>query len=445
MNSILQIPELQAIHSRAAMIRIPDQINVPTTKRIRRLIDSAPFRRLAQVSQLGMVALVYPAATHKRFEHSLGVYRLALLFLSRLAPDARFSGTVSARQATSFLVAALLHDIGHWPFCHPLEDLGHEKIPRHENLAQRWIAESEIAIVLREEFQLEPDDILRLLEGRPNSQGERLLCSMLSGPIDVDKMDYLVRDSLHAGVPYGRHFDQQRLIDSLCLAEDGEKIAITEKGKTAAELMVFARYVMFSEVYWHHTVRSATAMLQHAVFQLAQRLNLESLCQSTDSEFVEDLRSVAAGSPAQNLVHGLFGPRRILHKRRAEFGSFWQPELYKRLARRPFAWLVRCSHALGCELSAAWGTKLDFADVIIDSPPVHREIEFQIDVHLRDGVYHPLSEVSPVVKTLATHQFDDYVKRARIYLSPRALSFMKDRMDISEPLQRAIDQADRES
>ncbi len=77
---------------------------------------------------------------------------------------------------------------------------------------------------------------------------------MLSGPIDIDKMDYLFRDSLHAGVPYGRHFDQQRLLGSLSLNQAGDGLAVTDKGKTAAELMVFARYVMFSEVYWHHGV-----------------------------------------------------------------------------------------------------------------------------------------------------------------------------------------------
>ena len=82
--------------------------------------------------------------------------------------------------------------------------------------------------------------------------------SILSGPIDIDKMDYLDRDSLHAGVPYGRNFDRNRLIQSLLVNGNGDGLAISSKGKTAAELMVFARYVMFSEVYWHHTVRSAT-------------------------------------------------------------------------------------------------------------------------------------------------------------------------------------------
>ena len=82
-------------------------------------------------------------------------------------------------------------------------------------------------------------------------------------------MDYLRRDSLHAGVPYGQNFDRARLIGSLCLNESGDALAITDKGRTAAELMVFARYVMFSEVYWHHTVRAATAMLQRAFYMLA--------------------------------------------------------------------------------------------------------------------------------------------------------------------------------
>ncbi len=444
MNAILEIPELQALHTRASSIRIPDQINVPVTPRINRLIDSAPFRRLAQVSQLGMVSLVYPAATHNRFEHCLGVYRLALLYLSRLAPDDRFIGTVAPQQATAFLVAALLHDVGHWPFCHPLEDLDHDSIPRHEAIAQRWITETEIAEILESDFQLAPDDVLRLLQGRPHSQAERILSSMLSGPIDVDKMDYLGRDSLHAGVPYGRNFDHQRLIDSLCLDEDGEKLAITDKGKTAAELMVFARYVMFSEVYWHHAVRAATAMLQYAVFHLLPRLDMNLLCNSSDAEFVPLLRIAAATHPVQTLIDGLFGPRRKLYKRCAEFGCFWQPDVYQRLARRPIPWLARCGEELARELSTSWKSEIQGHEIVIDAPPLHREIEFHVDVFFsKESRYRPLAEISPVVKTLATHQFDDYVKRVRVYLSPRVRTIMKERTDITEPLLRAIENTDR--
>src|SRR5690606_7299374 len=124
--------------------------------------------------------------------------------------------------------------------------------------------DSHLSQQLRSDWGIEPDDVLRLLRGPVEQTSHRILRSMLSGPIDIDKVDYLMRDSLHAGVPYGRNFDQRRLVRSLCLNQAGEGLAITSKGKTAAELMVFARYVMFSEVYWHHTVRAATAMLQRA-------------------------------------------------------------------------------------------------------------------------------------------------------------------------------------
>ena len=116
------------------------------------------------------------------------------------------------------------------------------------------------ADALRDDWSVNPRDVVAMLSGKPTDRRGRVLRSLLSGPIDVDKADYLMRDSLHAGVPYGQHFDRSRLVRSLCLNEAGDGVAITEKGKTAAEMMVFARYVMFSEVYWHHAVRSATAM-----------------------------------------------------------------------------------------------------------------------------------------------------------------------------------------
>ena len=122
---------------------------------------------------------------------------------------------------------------------------------------------------------------------------------MLSGPIDIDKMDYLYRDSLHAGVPYGRHFDQQRLLGSLCLNQAGDGLAITDKGKTAAELMVFARYVMFSEVYWHHGVRAATAMLQRAFYLLHGMLDLDALFRMTEHEMIDELQRAAVALASQ--------------------------------------------------------------------------------------------------------------------------------------------------
>ena len=120
MATILDLPEVAGFDARRSVVRIPPELDVPLTPRVRRLIDSTPFRRLARISQLGLVSLIYPAAIHTRFEHALGVYRLAILYLKQLALDERFTSIVGPADAELFLAAALLHDVGHWPFCHPL-------------------------------------------------------------------------------------------------------------------------------------------------------------------------------------------------------------------------------------------------------------------------------------------------------------------------------------
>src|SRR5947199_2839605 len=109
----------------------------------------------------------------------------------------------------------------------------------------------------------------------------------------------------------------QRLTSTRFLNAAAGTLSITETGKTAAEMMVFARYVMFSEVYWHHGVRSATAMLQRAFYQLRGRLALNRLFQMTEAQMIADLESAAAGTPEAELLDGLFGPSRRLYKRLA--------------------------------------------------------------------------------------------------------------------------------
>ena len=266
-------------------------MDVPITPRVRQLIDTPEFRRLSQISQLGLVGLVYPAANHSRFEHSLGVYRAAIEYLARLAHDERFAALIETQDAERFLVAALLHDLGHWPFCHPIEDIELPQVPEHELFANSFLLEGEVADVLRDEWGINPRDVVSLLSGKPTDRKSRVLRSMLSGPIDVDKYDYLMRDSLHAGVPYGQQFDRARLVRSLCLNEAGDGLAITDKGKTAAEMMVFARYVMFSEVYWHHAVRSATAMFQRAFFLLRDGLDLDALFRLTERPMITAMQA----------------------------------------------------------------------------------------------------------------------------------------------------------
>jgi HD superfamily phosphohydrolase len=266
---------------------------------------------------------------------------------------------------------------------------------------------------------------------------------MLSGTIDIDKMDYLFRDSLHAGVPYGRHFDQQRLLGSLCLNRAGDGLAITDKGKTAAELMVFARYVMFSEVYWHHGVRSATAMLQRAFFLLHGGLDLDSLFRMTEGPMIAELQQAAGDGPAGELLRGLFGRTRQLYKRLAQYSFIEQRELYQRLARRPYPWLAACAEQLASLASTATGRVIAPHEVLFDAPPVTREVEFDVEIHFpKENTYRPLGEVSPVVRTLATEQFDDYVKRVRIFAHPRVVTELRRLEDLPKLLSDAIDRTE---
>lgn len=434
------IPELVSLDARRSLVRIPPELDVPLTDRVRQVIDAPEFRRLHRISQLGLVNLVYPAANHTRFEHCLGVYRLALLYLKQLGRDERFAAVVTREDVEVFIAAALLHDLGHWPFCHPIEDMSLPGVPRHELFANSFLLEGEVGEALREDWGVNPREVVALLSEEPRTQAGRLLASMLSGPIDIDKMDYLPRDSLHAGVPYGRNYDQQRLIGSLCVNEAGDGLAITDKGKTAAELMVFARYVMFSEVYWHHGVRAATAMFQRAFYLLYRELDLDRLFRRTQGEMVAALAEAGEGGPAGELLEGLFGPVRRLYKRLSQYSFFEQPEVYRRLARRPYPWLAACAEQLAALASTALGAVVAPHEILFDAPPIAREVQFDVDIYsAKQRRYRPLGEVSPVIRTLATEQFDDYVKRVRIFAHPRVAHPLRALARFDDLLHQAID------
>jgi HD superfamily phosphohydrolase len=422
---VIDLPELELLHSAGAgsgsLIRIPPADSVPVSPRVRRIVDTAALRRLAGISQLGMVALVYPGAMHTRLEHTLGVYHNALRFLARFLNDATAASWLDERRCDAFLLAALLHDIGHWPFCHPIEDMRIESLPRHEDRIEPLIRGGELGDLIAQDWRCDVEDVLALLVDRPASSqpaGHALLSSCLSGPVDIDKLDYLQRDSLHCGVDYGRNFDAGRLISSLVVDPSTGRLAVGHKGRTAAEMMVFARYIMFSEVYWHHAVRAATAMLQRSVFLLRHRLDLTATLKLADAEWIARLRRVGQGSLAEPLVEGLFGPRRQLFKRVAEFSVLRGAETHRRLARRPYAWLVGLCEVLADTIGRDRGVAIAAADLLVDAPPVKLEVDINTAVLFEDRTAVTLGDVSPVAAVLAKEQFDNYVKRVRVFVRP---------------------------
>ncbi len=440
--------DLPELANPTSLIRIPSELDVPVTQRVLRLLDTPAMQRLKRISQLGLVAQVYPGAQHSRFEHSLGVYALARQVFQRLmSAHPALANELDSRDVRTFLIAALVHDVGHWPYCHPIEDLRLGWVPKHEQLARQLICSDELSEIIEVQWDVDPAavaDFLAGSTGRETCCHSNILRNILNGPVDIDKMDYLQRDSLHAGVPYGRNFDISRLIGSFCLSADAGSLAITEKGKTAAEMMVFARYVMFSEVYWHHTVRSATAMLQRLVYDLVKHCNPQVWLEQSDAEFAASLLQLARSDEDLNrLAQWLFGRQRTLYKRLVEYSYSNYPEMHTALARRPYAELWTISQRLSQRLSDGLSKSLRPTDVIIDAPPQKLEVQFRLPVRIGphgDQHFVSLDEVSPVVKALATEQFDNYVKRVRVFVAPDRIQEVRDtKLDVGRELLRVTE------
>jgi uncharacterized protein len=239
------------------------------------LIATPEFVRLQGVKQLGFCYRVWPGATHTRFEHSLGVYflmRRALMNLqTRVALERSPVLRTTATDLRTLLAAALLHDVGHYPFSHAIEELGHPIVP-HERVGRRLIEGGNIAGAL-ERHGLHPGRVADLVDPPRHSSSssslpecDALLIRLLSGPLDVDKLDYLPRDARACNVPYGG-VDVSRLLGSLRILTSGgnRQLGVSDKGISPLNSLLHARQEMFDNVYWHHTNRAMMAMLLRAV------------------------------------------------------------------------------------------------------------------------------------------------------------------------------------
>ncbi|HEX4953712.1 MAG TPA: HD domain-containing protein [Thermoanaerobaculia bacterium] len=224
------------------------------------LIASRPVQRLRFIHQLGLSHFVFPGAEHSRFSHALGAMELAGRVYDALAegPGSPLPPGRESRPRRLVRAAALLHDIGHAPFSHSAEDLFEEGID-HEEMTRRLLGLPEVEAAFAEHGAgLGPSDVGSLLAGRGPAE-ERLLAQIVSGELDVDKMDYLLRDSLYCGVRYG-HFDLDRLLDTMAPLPDEEQsawgIGVVEGGVHALEALVMARYYMFTQVYFNVTSKA---------------------------------------------------------------------------------------------------------------------------------------------------------------------------------------------
>ncbi len=251
----------------------------------KRVIDTPDFQRLRRIKQMSFTNLVYPGANHTRFEHSLGTAHLSGVIAERLGMDRETRERVK--------LCGLLHDVGHTAFSHEGEDVLAPLIGDHEKLGEGRIRSGPLADVIRENYG--PDEIIRMAgakEGR-----------IVSSDIGSDRMDYLKRDALNTGVAYGV-IDIDRIVHTLVM--EGDELAISEGGLEAAESLLVARFMMFSAVYLHHTVRIATAMLNRAISLSIKdgTIKAKDYLRLTDDEAVAAMLRSADARP---YMEGLLG------------------------------------------------------------------------------------------------------------------------------------------
>ncbi len=333
-------------------IRDPIHTFVHFDHQERMVIDSPPIQRLRQIHQLATTYLVYPGATHRRFEHCLGVMDLAGRVFDVITNPENLSSSIrdlvspdlvdesmKRHWRSTVRMAALCHDIGHLPFSHAAE---RELLPEgwdHEMITKELI----LSPVMQDLWQnmrppLNPTDIAKLAVGPQHfgdsepSDVEAILSELIVGDaLGVDRIDYLLRDSLHTGVGYGR-FDHFRLVDTLRILPSPQygdetesiepQLGVEEGGLKSAEALLLARYFMFSQVYFHRVRRAYDIHLKDFLSSWLPTgrfpISLEEFLEITDAEVTS---AMLAASRNKGTASSEFA-RRITE--RDHFRALWE-------------------------------------------------------------------------------------------------------------------------
>jgi uncharacterized protein len=346
-----------------------------------RLLETPIVQRLRYVRQLGLAFLVYPGATHSRFEHALGAWHLAGLAL-RLLDERGALANVSLRDQQVVRAAALLHDVGHYPFSHALEEIG---VRHHEEVARSLITEGELAALLRSALGPDaPTEVYTLITG----QSTHPLQGLISGSLDLDKIEYLKRDALMCGVPYGE-IDVDRLLNSLVVIASPETgrpaVGVHEKGLSALESLLFAKYQMYRNVYWHHAVRSATAMYKRLV---SVAIGSGAVAATTVSRFTDEglllhLDTPALVQEARALLDALRVRR--LHKRSFECPAAVLGDDVGEWIATNYPLTRRVEDALALELGLPAGS------LLLDYPAKTQMLGLDLPMLRRDGQVEQLT------------------------------------------------------
>jgi HD superfamily phosphohydrolase len=372
---------------------------IPLGPREEKLIGTQAFLRLQQVKQLGFVYRIWPGATHTRFEHSLGCYHLtvrALRALLQRGTDGGLQG-ISKESIQTLIVASLLHDIGHYPFSHTIEELG-PPIIHHEQVGRTIIEKGEIATILEKDYGLSPERVADFIDppkAKALHPDDELLQHLLSGALDVDKLDYLPRDARACNVPYGG-VDVSRLIGSLRIHPNvlgQRRMVVTQKGISPLHSLLHARQEMFDNIYWHHTSRAMQVMLVRAVHDALTtgKLAAEQLVGHDDASLLALLGQPDMPASTRSLANELVSrhPYKVVLEVSRPAGRlfnrldalFWDSERRRRVEQ-----------TLATSLSKALDIEITDYDLLFDIP---RPEKWEMDVWIEFA--HPPVGMEPLM------------------------------------------------
>ena len=339
-----------------------------------KIMDMPQFQRLRRIKQLGLINLIYPGATHTRFEHSVGTMNLG----SKLSEELDLSND----DIELIRASALLHDIGHGPFSHVSE--GVLSVP-HEELTTYVVTKTSMKDLLEEKFDV--NKIVDIVNGKG------YLGPIVSGELDVDRMDYLLRDSHNTGVAYGI-IDYERIISNLKL-EDG--LILDIKGVQAAEGALVSRYFMYPSVYQHHTTRIVNSMFRRALKKVIDEgiINENDIYKYDDAELIGVFRH-CENEFANDIMSRLDNRKVMKRVKTIRLDNFKYPEkMYKIEAET-----LRKAEE---EIAEDYNIDKDYVFINIAEYPRFDEMKTQVNV---DGKLYPLTEISNIIGALSKARFN---------------------------------------
>ena len=339
-----------------------------------RIMDMPQFQRLRRIKQLGLIGLIYPGATHTRFEHSVGTMNLG----SKLSEELE----LEQDEIELIRASALLHDIGHGPFSHVSE--GVLSVP-HEELTKFVVTQTSMRDLLEEKFDV--SEIVDIINGKG------YLGPIVSGELDVDRMDYLLRDSHNTGVAYGI-IDYERIISNLKL-EDG--LILDIKGVQAAEGALVSRYFMYPSVYQHHTTRIVNSMFRRALKKVFDEsiINENEIYKYDDADLIGIFRH--CDNNYVNDIMNRLDTRRIMKRvKTIRLDNFKYPEKMYKI--KPEA--LRKAEE---EIAEDYDIDKDYVFINIAEYPRFDEMKTQVNV---DGKLYPLTEISNIIGALSKARFN---------------------------------------